>query len=149
MFIKKNACRAFRCAVGLVVATFITACSPDQTTTAPQGGDESGRLSPHDAQRWLGLLRATFRDDLERERTHRLLDLLDEHSTAHPERPRQTPLFLMLKGDDESVAEANRRIAGNETDLHAHGGELMPLLFNFEDQLTEPARTALVNRMRH
>ena len=148
MFITQCTRRICHISVGLLAATLITACSPNQTTTAPDGGDTAARLSSRDSQRWLGLSRATFADDLERQRTRRLLDLLDEHSIAHPERPRETPLFLMLKGDSESVAEANRRIAANETDHFAHGGELMPLLFNFDNQLTDPARSALENRIR-
>ena len=61
--------------------------------------------------------------------------MLDEHMKAPPQRPRVTPLFLMLKGDPASVAEANRRIAAGETDHHAHGGEVPPLLFDFDDVL--------------
>ena len=73
--------------------------------------------------------------------------MLDRHVSAHPDRPQPTPLFVMLKGDPASVADANRRIASGQTDLHAHGGEVIPLLFDFDDLLTEDARAVLVNRM--
>lgn len=98
---------------------------------------------------WPGLSRTVFRDDAERRRTRLLLDMLDRHMQAHPQRPRATPLFLMLKGDPASVAESNRRIAGGEVERFSHGGELFPLLFNFADRLTEEARTWLVNKMSH
>ena len=128
--------------------------SADSDTIAG-GRKDDGRLdevggsspAPRPAEdSWKGLARTTFRDEAERERTHRLLDMLDNHMKAHPERPPATPLFFMLKGDPASVAEANRRIAAGETEHSAHGGEAMPLLYEFADLLTDEARAALVKR---
>ena len=166
----------FYALVCLTFAANVAAVSADQarapaTTSAHHAGDRSGDVvdaasdtaasgvnnarRPVDTgrnwlpaeQRWPGLSRSAFRDEAERHRTHRLLEMLDHHMTAHPQRPRATPLFLMLKGDPANVAEANRRIVAGEADDHAHGGEVIPLLFDFAHLLTEEARAVLVNRM--
>jgi hypothetical protein len=89
---------------------------------------------------WRGLDRVEFTDAAEKERT---LDLLDRYAKFCEAKPALvTPLSLFLKGDSESVVQANRMIveARKGTFEIAHGLEPMVMLQMFGDQLTPEAR---------
>jgi hypothetical protein len=92
---------------------------------------------------WRGLDRVEFTDAAEKERT---LDLLDRYAKFCEAKPALvTPLSLFLKGDSESVVQANRMIveARKGTFEIAHGLEPMVMLQMFGDQLTPEARGEL------
>ena len=108
------------------------------------GSARRAGLSAHTAAEWKGLSRATFFDAAERRRA---VELLDRYATYCKERPLlMTPLFSFLKGDPESIAQANQMIIdGKKTTFEiAHGLEPFTLIHAFTDQLTVETRATCI-----
>ena len=91
---------------------------------------------------WIGLEIAKFNDDEEKQRSQKLLDMFEEHINNYPGYPGETPLFLLLKGDEESLIRANEMIIrGNTRDAIA-------ILHDFPDKLAQEAAETLKKWIR-
>ncbi|MBM3212628.1 hypothetical protein FJZ33_10435, partial [Candidatus Poribacteria bacterium] len=67
------------------------------------------------ASEWHGLETVRFFNEQEKEGSRQLLELFEKHIQTYPGCPGETPLFLMLKGDDESLILANEMILSGNT----------------------------------
>ena len=87
------------------------------------------------ADRWPGLKRATFERPELRDRAVALLDMFEQHERSFPGKPGLNELFLLIKGDAESVAQANARLASDKGEAR----DFFVILHHFRDLLTDDA----------